>query len=59
MKVELSEIEAWFINLAITHKEEILPLSEKALDDKNFEEDYGVTKAEVIESLENLRKKLN
>jgi hypothetical protein len=58
MKIELTQLQIWFIKLAITHKEEILPLSKNALADDIFEEDYGVSKQKMIEEIQNLSDKL-
>lgn len=59
MKLELTPLQRWFIRLAITHKEEILPLSNNSLDDDIFKEDYGVSKTEVLKELDNLISKLD
>ena len=58
MKSDLTQLQLWFIKLAITHKEEILPLSKNALDDDVFEEDYGVSKQKMLKEIENLSVKL-
>jgi len=58
MKNDFTQLQLWFIKLAIIHKEEILPLSKNALDDDIFEEDYGVSKLEILKEIENLSVKL-
>lgn len=55
---ELTQLQLFFIKLAITHKEEILPIAENALDDHIFEEDYGFSKNEITKEIENLSAKL-
>lgn len=54
----LTAEEIWFINCAISMKNEILPLSEHALDNKIFKEDYGVSKREINSMISGLSKKL-
>lgn len=56
--VTLTAEEIWFIKCAINMKNEILPLSEDALDNKIFKEDYGVSKREVNSMIAGLSKKL-
>lgn len=56
--VTLTAEEIWFIKCAINMKNEILPLSKDALDNKIFKEDYGVSKREVNSMIAGLSKKL-
>lgn len=58
MKHELTELQLFFIKLAIYHKEEILPLSKNALSDDVFEKDYGFSKKEILKEIQNLSDKL-
>lgn len=57
--VELTANEIWFIKLAISFKDTILPLQHGALDDKVFFQDYGISKANVKKQLEDLKNKLS
>lgn len=57
--ITLTPNQIWFIKLAISHKEYVLPLSKESLSDDIFEEDYGVSKEEMIKEIEDLNIKMD
>jgi hypothetical protein len=58
MQINLTPLQAWFIQQAIEMQNEVLPLSNDSLADETFEKDYGVSKSEVKASLERLKEQL-
>ena len=54
--VTLTPTQLWFIKCAIDLKESVIQL--EGLDDKIFEDDYGITKSKVKNEIEDLKSKL-
>lgn len=54
--ITLTENQIWFIKCAIELKEYVIQL--EGLDDKIFENDYGITKKEIKKEIQDLRNKL-
>ncbi len=52
----LTENQLWFVKCAIDAKESVIQL--EGLDDKIFEDDYGISKKEIKQEIENLKLQL-
>lgn len=59
MRIQLTELQVWFILKAIDLKDAVLPLAEETMSDAEFIKDYGVSKEKVNKSLDNLLLKIN
>ena len=59
MRIQLTELQVWFILKAIDLKDAVLPLAEETMSDEEFIKDYGVSKEKVNKSLDNLLLKIN
>ncbi len=57
--IRITESQAWFIRLACDFRNEILPLSNNALSDEIFAEDYGLSKQEISAEIDSLRAMLS
>lgn len=57
-KIQLTEMQVWFIKKAIELQDAVLPLAEETMTDEEFKKDYGVTKKQVRKSLESLYNKI-
>lgn len=58
MRIQLTPIQAWFIEKAIKNQDAVLPLSEETMSDEEFYNDYGVKKEQVRKSLKSLLTKI-
>ncbi len=59
MRIQLTEMQIWFIKKAIDLQDAVLPLAEETMTDEEFVKDYGVTKEQVRKSLESLLEKVS
>lgn len=59
MRIQLTEMQIWFIKIAIDLQDAVLPLAEETMTDEEFVKDYGVTKEQVRKSLESLLEKVS
>ncbi len=59
MRIQLTEMQIWFIKKAIDLQDAVLPLAEETMTDEEFEKDYGVTKKQVRKSLKSLLGKVS
>ena len=59
MRIQLTEMQIWFIKKAIHLQDAVLPLAEETMTDEEFVKDYGVTKEQVRKSLESLLEKVS
>lgn len=59
MRIQLTEMQIWFIKKAIDLQDAVLPLAEETMTDEEFEKDYGVTKEQVRKSIKSLLEKVS
>lgn len=59
MRIQLTEMQIWFIKKAIDLQDAVLPLAEETMTDEEFVKDYGVTKEQVRKSLKSLLEKVS
>lgn len=58
MRIQLTDIQIWFMQKAIDVKEAVIPLDEEGMSEEDFKKEYGFTKKQVITSLESLSEKI-
>lgn len=52
-KITLTEAQVWFIKCAVERPQSVIQL--EGLDDKIFEDDYGITKQKIKKEIKNLK----